>query len=68
MVVSPSKMLRKPSSRSVIIPSSTAFWRITTVGARSLINARIASLMTSNSKMPLRPRYPVSLQVEQPRP
>ena len=55
IVVSPSKMLRKPSSRSVTMPSSTAFWRITTVGARSLIRARMASLMVSNSKMPLRP-------------
>ena len=27
------------------MPSSTAFWRITTVGARSLIRARMASLM-----------------------
>ena len=48
-------MLRKPSSRKVTIPSSTAFWRTTTVGARSLINVRIASLMMSNSKMPFRP-------------
>ena len=55
MVVSPSKMLRKPSSRKVTMPSSTAFCRRTTVGARSLISARMASLMISSSKMPLRP-------------
>ena len=55
MVVSPSKMLRKPSSRKVTMPSSTAFCRTTTVGARSLMSVRMASLTTSNSKMPLRP-------------
>src|SRR5207245_7467222 len=55
MVVSPSKILRKPSSRRVTIPSSTAFCRSTTVGARSLIRPRMASLTTSSSKMPLRP-------------
>src|SRR5262249_9710947 len=49
MVVSPSKMLRKPSSRRVTIPNSTAFWRSTTEGARSLIRLRMASLITSNS-------------------
>jgi len=47
MVVSPSKILRKPSSRKVIMPSSTAFCRTTTVGARSLISVRIASTWPS---------------------
>jgi hypothetical protein len=42
-------MLRKPSSRKGTMPNSTAFWRITTVGARSLIRARMASLTVSNS-------------------
>ena len=55
MVVSPSKMLRKPSSRNVTMPSSMAFCRTTTVGARSFINVRMGSLTTSNSKIPLRP-------------
>ena len=45
MVVSPAKMLRKPSWRSVIIPSSTAFCLIVTVGARSLINSRTGSVI-----------------------
>ena len=39
MVVSPSKMLRKPSSRKVTMPSSTAFCRTTTVG-RALVDER----------------------------
>jgi hypothetical protein len=56
MVVSPSKMPRKPSSRKVTMPSSTAFCRSTTVGARSLISARIASLTVNSSKIPFRPR------------
>ena len=55
IVVSPSKILRMPSSRNVTIPSSTAFWRMTTVGARSLISARTGSLMTRSSKIPFRP-------------
>ena len=55
IVVSPSKMLRKPSSRSGTMPSSIAFCRNTIVGARSLINNRTASLMMSSSKMPFRP-------------
>ena len=45
IVVSPAKMLRKPSWRSVIIPSSIAFCLIVTVGARSLINSRIGSVI-----------------------
>jgi hypothetical protein len=49
MVVSPSNMPRRPSSRKVTIPSSTAFWRNTTVGARSLMSVRMGSLTTSNS-------------------
>src|SRR5438552_16377715 len=44
MVVSPAKMLRRPSWRSVIIPSSIAFCLIVTVGARSLINSCLGSL------------------------
>ena len=49
MVVSPAKMLRKPSWRSVIIPSSIAFCLIVTVGARSLINSRIGSVILRSS-------------------
>ena len=49
IVVSPAKMLRKPSWRSVIIPSSTAFCLIVTVGARSLINSRIGSVILRSS-------------------
>ena len=49
MVVSPSKMQRRPSWRRVTMPSSIAFCRITTLGARSLINSRIGSLTCSNS-------------------
>ncbi len=49
MVVSPAKMLRKPSWRSVTIPSSIAFCLIVTVGARSLINSRIGSVIFRSS-------------------
>src|SRR5437763_14223638 len=65
-VVSPAKMLRKPSWRSVIIPSSTAFCFNVTVGARSLINSRIGSAILSSSYIPFRPLYPVLLQASQP--
>ena len=39
-------MHRRPSSRRVTIPSSIAFCRSTTVGARWLINSRIGSVMS----------------------
>src|SRR4029453_7305049 len=48
-VVSPAKMLRKPSWRSVTIPSSTAFCFKVTVGARSLISSRIGSVSLNSS-------------------
>ena len=49
MVVSPSNMPRNPSSRKVTMPSSTAFWRTTTVGARSFTRLRMASLTIKSS-------------------
>src|SRR5262249_35827481 len=55
IVVSPSKILRKPSSRSVTMPISTAFCRRTMVGARSLMSWRRVSLMARSSKIPFRP-------------
>ena len=39
----------KPSWRSVTMPSSIAFCLSTTVGARSLINSRIGSVILSSS-------------------
>ena len=49
MVVSPSKIPRKPSSRNEVMPNSMAFWRTTTVGARSLMRLRIWSETTKSS-------------------
>ena len=49
IVVSPAKMLRKPSCRSVTMPSSIAFSLSVTVGARSLISSRSGSVIFSNS-------------------
>ncbi len=49
IVVSPSKILRRPSARSVVMPSSMAFCRMTTEGARWVISSRIGSVMSSSS-------------------
>ena len=49
MEVAPSKMARRPSSRSVRIPCSRAFCLMTIVEARSTTRSRTASLMRSHS-------------------
>ena len=67
-VVYPSRMHRMPSSRRVRMPISTALSRMTSVGLRWLIRAWTGSVMRRYSKMPRRPRYPVSLQFLHPAP
>jgi hypothetical protein len=49
MVVSPAKMLRRPSWRSVTMPSSTAFCLMDTVAARSLMSSRNGSVIFISS-------------------
>ena len=54
-LVTPSRILAKPLSRNVIMPSSRATRLISEVGRRSTIISRMRSVRSSNSQIAVRP-------------
>ena len=67
-VVTPSRILFKPLSRSVSMPSSRAMRLISDVGLRSTIISRIRSVRSSSSQIAVRPWNPVPEHSRQPAP
>src|SRR5262245_58356389 len=65
-VVVPSRTLRQPSSRSVRIPWLTAKFLMISADERLRISCRTPSFIDTNSKIPLRPRYPVMAHSSHP--